>query len=895
MHFKQAAVAVVGTMVLGKTEAGNGGLETGLALSVTGTTPRSGVSQGTGTILDHLDRLTPSDKKGKYICPVCGDDNLSVNAEGKYNCFSTGCDTKAIFKAIAPTIEPPTKATRQSQSRSWIYTDAHGNNLIKVNRRDNSDGKRIWQDFWKDGAWRKAKDTPQAVKDAAYANVVPLRWNHVKDGDGPLFLVEGESTADAMRSLGLRATTYIKNSRNNARFFESLPLVLCPDADKPGIKFMEQVAAEYPGAQWAYAMPDHPVWRNLPAGSGIDFADAIKGGATAETVLATIGPARHKLPETKTPAKAAARADRDSAPKASKVAAEVRSKYAGRLAYDSQSEQWVYYGHTKEGLWDRIPDAELESIMQSELDEWPGLEEGYSMGYLSSVVGLLKGRLNRFTWNEQPGLLPFSNGVYDLAQGKLLPHSPGYGFTWQLPRPYIEIEHGADLETICPKIAAAIADFTGGNKALTNILLCWLNAVIKGRHDLQRFLHLVGPGGTGKGSFLRLATALIGETNTHSSSLDVLCQNNYEMANLHGKRLVTFSDEDKYSGRLGSFKAITGGDLLRAEQKHKTAYGFRFTGVAMVASNYPIFAGDTSSGLHRRVLMVPFTKQCPPERRRNLEAEFEPELAALTSYLLGLDDAHVSATLLGVGAQSSEVTELTWEMRMRTDSLAAWLNECVVKRPASEGYYENVGSNKEDAFSLFGSYYQWCQNTGSKPVGLREFSPRLLDLCQNIIGWSDVDRRRHTTGEFKGRYAIDGLKLRTDSTYDPCPIDALVEAVKGEGCGEGSVKARVKAGSPTMQGGEGCEGSETTYRAKNDTPIPDCNGVTERGAEENVLEKTTSDPSLPSLSLFDNGSDPSLHPSLTLHREAVDPSPSFLDEFGDVPSWEAYLNQRGAR
>ena len=851
----------------------------------------------TFSILDHIEKLTPADTKGRYICPVCEGNNFTIDDKtGKYQCWS-GCETKSIRDAIAPLPQrrskPPAKAPRKASERSWVYQDVDGNNLIKVCRKDEEGkGKRIWQMFWDKDLWRKAKDVAQEVKDHAYANVAPLNWAKVKAlavEEGYLFHVEGEKTADALLKVGIPATTFIKNSRNEARFFDGINLVLCPDLDAPGIKTMESIAVQYPTARWAYAYPDSPAWQTPPKDKGVDFADWISEGATDEQILATIGPRRHAAPAA-VEAKAKA-PEKTSTPKPSKVAAELRSKYAGRLAYNTQSEQWVYYGNTKIGLWDAIPDAELEALVQADLDAMPGFEDGYSMGYVTSVVGLLKGRLNRYSWDEQPGMLPFTNGVYDLATGKLEPHAPGYGFTWQLPRPYVAIA------SAFPKIDAWLDEATGGKGQLKTILLCWLNAVIKGRSDLQKFLHMVGPGGTGKGTFLRLATTLIGECNAHSSALDVLCQDKFEVANLVGKRLVTFSDEDKYSGRLGIFKQLTGGDLLRAEQKHKSAYPFHYTGVAMVASNYPIFAGDTSSGLHRRVLMVPFTAQCPPEKRRNLEAEFEPELAALTTYLLSLDDDFVTKTLLGVGGQSPEVTELSWEMRMRTDSLAAWLNECVVKKSSVDGYYEEVGSNIDDDTSLFGSYQQWCKRTGSKPVGLREFSPRLLDLCQSVIGWGDVEKRRLTTGDHKGRQIISGLTLRTDTSIEPCPIDALVDAarVKSEGSSEGSVKDRVKAETLDIQGGEECEESDQLYGEKKDlddlSPPTVADAMVEsEGQKTEPLEKSASDPSHPSPPVIATVpaftapfTQPSPHPSLVHKR--TNEAAHFLRDSGDGFIW----------
>jgi hypothetical protein len=52
-------------------------------------------------MLDLIDHLEPSPKRerDKYICPVCGGHNLSVAKSGKFQCFSSDCDTKEIFKA----------------------------------------------------------------------------------------------------------------------------------------------------------------------------------------------------------------------------------------------------------------------------------------------------------------------------------------------------------------------------------------------------------------------------------------------------------------------------------------------------------------------------------------------------------------------------------------------------------------------------------------------------------------------------------------------------------------------------------------------------------------------------------------------------------------------------
>jgi putative DNA primase/helicase len=120
---------------------------------------------------------------------------------------------------------------------------------------------------------------------------------------------------------------------------------------------------------------------------------------------------------------------------------------------------------------------------------------------------------------------------------------------------------------------------------IQNLLLAFAAANLKGRADIQKFLHLIGIGGSGKGTFCRLLIALIGIENTHSSTLDDWCSNRFEAAQAYGKRLLIFPDEDKGARSLGKFKQLTGGDWLRAEEKGKSLLNSNSRAMVAVASN----------------------------------------------------------------------------------------------------------------------------------------------------------------------------------------------------------------------------------------------------------------------------------------------------------------------
>ncbi|MDJ0536432.1 MAG: DUF5906 domain-containing protein [Xenococcaceae cyanobacterium MO_207.B15] len=80
--------------------------------------------------------------------------------------------------------------------------------------------------------------------------------------------------------------------------------------------------------------------------------------------------------------------------------------------------------------------------------------------------------------------------------------------------------------------------------------------------DLQKFLHLIGGGGSGKSTFTNLLTALIGEENTVTIDLSDL-EDKHERARIFGKRLVVLPDQDKAPKKLSSFKRLTGCTVVK--------------------------------------------------------------------------------------------------------------------------------------------------------------------------------------------------------------------------------------------------------------------------------------------------------------------------------------------
>lgn len=293
-----------------------------------------------------------------------------------------------------------------------------------------------------------------------------------------------------------------------------------------------------------------------------------------------------------------------------------------------------------------------------------------------------------------------------------------------------------------------------------------------------------------------------------------MCKDKFEPANAYRKRLVVFPDEDRQTGKIGKFLSLTGEDYLRAEEKHKTAFKFKFDGMVMVLSNLPIFGGESASRVKRRVLTVPCNNVCPVTKRKNLEKDFEPELAAFTNYVLNISDDHVTSVLMGI----QEIPECTlefWENRMRVDSIAAWINQSVIYDAEAQtaiGFSKHEGSNGEEITTLFGSYSRHCYNLGDSPKSHKNFSPDLLELCKSVLGWP-VEKIHTNTGKF-----IRGIKLRIPGLHDDVPthdvwlsnkvnspvtVQVTVRDGSSDGSSDGSEPLLYKES-------DGCDGSEVT-------------------------------------------------------------------------------------
>lgn len=553
--------------------------------------------------------------------------------------------------------------------------------------------------------------------------------------------------------------------------------------------------------------------------------------------------------------------EKSKQPPSSILSVEIAEDYRGKFAFNNQTKKWMEYENKSPGVWEAKSEEYFESVVCQIV-----LGKGITYKSNSFITDIVKGLRHHLLvdqWIEPPAnqLLPFKNGVLEIATNKMMAHSPHYRFTWTLPR-----EHNP-LETDWPIIKEFLNFAMGGNEKLVKLLCCFANAVLTGRNELQKALFLLGPGETGKSTYFQLLSDLIGQPNVLSTSLSILCSSQFELARACGKRLVMCSDDDKKVGNLGTFKSLTGGDLLRGEKKCKDAFEFNYTGLAILSANYPIFSGDNSSGLNRRIKTIPFTHAPPLSKKKDLRKEWQEELAAFTNYLLSLDPEEVKTIIL----DDEEIPELklaSWKARMPNDSIAAWLDELVIREADAR---IPVGGDNSDISKAYGSYYKWCDGHGFRPKSSKNFSPDLLELCNSILGWKEVEKSRTSSG-----YVFKGLRIRTEYDYDiPTYEFYLEEQQNSVGSEE---ECRVSVGSSVgpepshSKGSVGCVGSEQSA------------GHIEKKENKNIFSSSLSSkesiyPTHPTQTIQSKGFNPTSHPTSPYTNEEQ----QLREEYKDFP------------
>lgn len=296
----------------------------------------------------------------------------------------------------------------------------------------------------------------------------------------------------------------------------------------------------------------------------------------------------------------------------------------------------------------------------------------------------------------------FKNGFYDPVNRRMIPHSPEYRAVNQIPHEY-------DPEGQLKGTAVQEWLMFIGNTPEDIEMLCQFSGLCLTRDTRQqKFTILLGEGGSGKSTVIRMIDKMIGSENISNISLNQLSQR-FSAFGLMGKLLNSCADlEIDALSDVSTLKKVLGEDTLSAEAKGKDAVSFKSYAKLIFSTNeLPIVKAEKTNGFYRRLLIL--TMDRVPEKR---DPTFFDRLSA------EIDDfIRISVQALERMYQNGQITEspgsieAVKRLRCDSDTVEAYLTERIESDP--EGRIKKA--------DLYRDYETYCQNMERQSLTKQNF------------------------------------------------------------------------------------------------------------------------------------------------------------------------------
>jgi len=246
-----------------------------------------------------------------------------------------------------------------------------------------------------------------------------------------------------------------------------------------------------------------------------------------------------------------------------------------------------------DGVWERGGEREVRARVVRLL------ADRYRIQHAAVVLDVLKAREPLISDQRvDPNVLNLPNGLLEWRTGQLYAHSPSHPSRIRIPIPW-------NPDATDPTIEAWMREVVGPDAVpfLEEVVgLCLYEG-----SPIHKAVALYGSGRNGKGTFLRLLTALLGPANVATITPQRLDENRFASAGLYGKLANLAGDVDPRTFQVTeTFKQVIGGDRITAERKNQHAFEFTSYATMVAAFNRLPKTADTSEGFFSRWLVVPF-------------------------------------------------------------------------------------------------------------------------------------------------------------------------------------------------------------------------------------------------------------------------------------------------
>ena len=426
----------------------------------------------------------------------------------------------------------------------------------------------------------------------------------------------------------------------------------------------------------------------------------------------------------------------------------------------------VYY---MGGVYRRNGETIIAQFAEDIMKEW------ISNRTVSEIIGHVERQVytEREEFDKDPYIINLQNCLYDLENDKVMPHTPDFLSLNQLPVKY-------DPDATCElwdKFSAEVVPNTDDRRTIMEMFgLSLLKTSV-----FHNWFILLGEGGNGKGTLVTVLERLIGAKNVSAVALQNL-ENAFSTAQMYGKMANICADlSRKDLWQTGILKQLTGGDIIHAQFKNQPIFEFTNYATMIFATNYLPMTYDDGIAFRRRVVLIKFLNNIPPERRIiGLDDKLsQPEcLSAVLNFAITGARSVLKNSRVFYRYGEDEVMKIYTEM---SDSVTSFLSEHVE-------YTENDDDKipKKLLYSIYKEWYRIKKRSGMiAPLkGYSAFNKRLIDNPEieetkhasdgesdNLRGWTriivvgDIDNSDNSRAtRAPGALILDSLGCTCDNS-----------------------------------------------------------------------------------------------------------------------------------
>ena len=335
-------------------------------------------------------------------------------------------------------------------------------------------------------------------------------------------------------------------------------------------------------------------------------------------------------------------------------------------------------------------------------------------------------------------LVSLRNGIFQMDQDVLFPHNIGFFTMNSLPFDY-------DKQAACPTWMQFLDQVWGDDPQSIDLLQEYFGYILSGDSTQQKFLNIIGPRRSGKGTINKVLVDLLGQHNTVAPQLEELCDT-FGLQPWLNKLLASFTDarapERNRSAVVSQLLRIVGGDTVTVNRKNKEAWnGYLPTRIIMY-SNEVLQLTENSNALTGRMLVLKMTRSFYGHEDTELAHKLSKELSGIFLWAIEGQKRRIARGGFFVQPKSGqEYLELFSELG---NPIGTFIDDAL----------EIIPDGEVDKDDLFTAYRHWATKRNIHPGTDLAFKRRFLAAIQEHRVHSETRRE-----EGMRKYIYTGIKL----------------------------------------------------------------------------------------------------------------------------------------